>query len=132
MAGEFSEHGGESPKGTLIALAPRQRTFIENYYKTSSPSYGNSYKSALRAGYSISTAKNFQHLKPKWLSSDSIGIMQSLEPEALTLMLSAFASDESIKMGYRLRAIDMLMRASGMYAPQIQNNMQINIQNVLE
>jgi len=122
---------GVRPKGTLSPLAPRQEQFIANYFDADSPTFGNCYRSAVRAGYSEQTARNFMHLKPAWLS-ENIGNYAPLEPQQLLEKLSQIISSPTETTQNKLRAIDMMMKHRNMYMPSPMNNVQINIQNVLD
>lgn len=128
----ISKQVGVRPKGTLSALAPRQERFIAYYFDADSPTFGNCYRSALRAGYSEQTARNFMHLKPAWLSSENIGTPVPLEPQQLLEKLSEIISSPGETTQNKLHAIDMMMKHRSMYSPAALNSIQINIQNVLD
>lgn len=49
-------------------LDPRQQAFITGYMDPESPTYLNTYRSALAAGYKNEYAENIMSLMPKWLS----------------------------------------------------------------
>lgn len=122
---------GVHTKGTLSTLDPRQERFISSYFDVDSPTFGNCYQSAKKAGYSDQTARNLTHNKPSWLS-EKIGQLRTLEPEHLVLKLGQIINDPSETTQNKLKAIEMLMRHYRMYADGFQNNIRLNIQNVLE
>lgn len=47
---------------------PRQASFLAYYIDPKSETHGNAYKSALKAGFEETYAKNIMNLMPKWLS----------------------------------------------------------------
>lgn len=113
------------------ALDPRQELFIRSYFDANSNTFGNCYQSALTAGYSMETARNLMHNRPKWLS-EKLGQMQMLEPELLLAKLSAIIGDEKEVTTNKLRAIDMMMRHYKMFNSGSIYARTINIQNVLD
>lgn len=123
---------GVRPPST-IALDPRQEEFISLYLDTASVTFGNCYQSALKAGYSVETARNFMHNKPRWYS-EIIGQTQGVQPEHLLLKLTDIINDSNETTQNKLKAINMLMKHNRMY-PTPNNNIQlnrINIQTVLD
>lgn len=115
----------------ISALDPRQERFIDLYFNADSPTFGNCYQSALKAGYTVETAKNLTHNRPKWLS-EKLGQMHTIEPELLLLKLTNIINDSSEATQNKLRAIDMMMRHYRMFGVNSQTNVQINIESVLE
>lgn len=117
-------------ESALTVLDPRQELFIDSYFNVNSKTFGNCYKSAIKAGYSDLTARNLTHNKPTWLS-EKIGELKVMEPELLVLKLSQIINNSTETTANKLKAIDMLMKHNGMYGSTYQNNVQINIQDVL-
>lgn len=127
----FPTRRGESPKGTLTALDPRQDKFLELYFSVTSPTFGNCYQSAMRAGYTSETARNLTHNRPKWLS-EKLGQMQTMEPELLLLKLTGIINDRAETTQNKLRAIDMMMKHYQMFGTGNVLAVQLNIQSVLD
>lgn len=127
----FQNGRGESPKGTLSALDPRQDKFLGLYFDANSGTFGNCYQSAVRAGYSVETARNLMHNRPKWLS-EKLGQMQTMEPELLLLKLTGIINDQRETTQNKLRAIDMMMKHYQMFGTQNVTAVQLNIQSVLD
>jgi len=128
---EFEKGMGVRPPST-VALDPRQERFISLYLDTGSASFGNCYKSAIKSGYTVETARNFMHNKPKWYS-EIIGQIQ-VQPEHLILKLTDIINSPHETTQNKLKAIDMLMKHNGMY-PTPSHTLQlnrINIQSVLD
>lgn len=123
--------GGESPKGTHSALDPRQERFLEQYFSVTSPTFGNCYQSAMRAGYTSETARNLTHNRPKWLS-EKLGQMKTMEPELLLLKLSSIINDQEEATQNKLKAIDMMMKHYQMFGAANVTALQLNIQSVLD
>jgi hypothetical protein len=127
----IQEQAGGNPKGTLSPLAPRQRLFMEYYLNADSPSFGNCYASAVRAGYTDQTARNLMHLRPSWLS-ETIGQNTTLEPADLLARLAQIIDDRRETTTNKLRAIDMMMKHYQMFGAGNITAVQLNIQNVLD
>lgn len=127
----FQNGRGESPKGTLLPLDPRQEKFLNLYLSVTSPSFGNCYQSAMRAGYTNETARNLMHNRPKWLS-EKLGQMQTMEPELLLLKLTGIINDGAETTQNKLRAIDMMMKHYQMFGANNVLAVQLNIQSVLD
>lgn len=127
----FPARRGESPKGTLSPLDPRQEKFLDLYFSVTSPSFGNCYQSAMRAGYTSETARNLTHNRPKWLS-EKLGQMQTMEPELLLLKLTGIINDRAETTQNKLKAIDMMMKHYQMFGTANVMAVQLNIQSVLD
>jgi len=97
----------------IQTLTPRQSTYLQAYSSADSPTFGNAYKSAISAGYSIQTARNFNHLKPEWLS-ENIGKLATMQPDELMRELTAIIQSNTEPTIIRLKAIEMTMRAYSM------------------
>lgn len=131
MRSDFSTRRGEIPKGTLSTLDPRQEKFLDLYFSASSPSFGNCYQSAMRAGYTSETARNLTHNRPKWLS-EKLGQIQTMEPELLLLKLTGIINDRAETTQNKLRAINMMMKHYQMFGAANVTAFQLNIQSVLD
>lgn len=53
-----------------MILQPRQIRFLESYLDVESETFGNVYRSALRAGYDEKYAQNISGQMPNWLSEN--------------------------------------------------------------
>jgi hypothetical protein len=95
---------------------PRQNAYIQAYTTPSSPSFGNSYRSALVAGYSDQTARNLTHLQPEWLSANIGQIVQPIQPDELMTVLTDVIHDDMEPTIIRLKAVELTMRAYNMLA----------------
>jgi hypothetical protein len=94
-------------------LSPRQYAYVEAYARPESGTFGNAYQSALKAGYSQTTARNITHLKPGWLS-DNIGQLTHIQPEDIMQELTNIIRSDTEPTIVRLKAIEMTMRAYSM------------------
>ena len=122
--------GGVRPT-SISALDPRQERFIDLYFNSDSVTFGNCYKSAQKAGYSLETARNLTHNRPKWLS-EKLGQMQTMEPELLLLNLPEIINSPLEDTRNKLKAIDMMMKHYQMFGKKTFIASQINIQSVLD
>ncbi len=94
-------------------LTPQQNTYVQQYTDPRSTTFGNSYQSAIRSGYSNLTARNLTHLKPKWLS-ESIGNIRAISPEQITEALTAIIYSDSEPTIIKLRALELMMKNHNM------------------
>lgn len=101
------------------------------YLDADSPTFGNCYGSAVRAGYSEQTARNLMHLRPAWLS-ETIGQNVTFEPADLLAKLAQIIDDRNESTQNKLRAIDMMMKHYQMFGPTSITAVQLNIQSVLD
>ncbi len=82
-------------KTKVTALTPRQSKYLHGYHEPSSSTFGNSYHSALAAGYSIQTARNFNHLKPAWLSGNIEQMAATaIAPDKIMAVLTGIIHDD--------------------------------------
>lgn len=123
------EVGVGPPSST--ALDPRQERFIDSYFNVDSATFGNCYQSAIKSGYTVETARNLTHNRPKWLS-EKLGQMHSIEPELLLLKLTTIINHPNEATQNKLKAIDMMMKHYQMFGGKNNNLKVINIQSVLD
>lgn len=115
-------------------LDPRQKRFIDYYLDSKSESFANCYQSAIRAGFSDQTARNLTHNKPKWYS-EIIGQTAGAEPEHLMIKLTDIMNDPNESTQNKLKAMDLLMKAKGMYQTKNHNILElrkITIESILD
>lgn len=127
---EIQIREGVSPT-SKAALDPRQVKFIDLYFNADSITFGNCYQSAIKAGYSIETARNLTHNRPRWLS-EKLGQMQVMEPELLLLKLTTIINNPSEITQNKLKAIDMMMKHYHMFGASSITQVRVNIQSVLD
>ena len=130
----FPKGAGVRPNGTLLGLDPRQREFLGHYLNADSPTFGNCYQPAMRAGYTDQTARNLMHLRPAWLS-ETIGQNTKFQPEDLLAKLGEIINDRGETTQNKLRAIDMMMKHYQMFgagASITAIGVKLNIQSVLD
>ena len=99
----------------VTVLSPRQIAYMRAYTEPISPSFGNSYQSAVYAGYSRQTAKNFMSLNRQWLS-ENIRQLAVIKPEELMQELAGIIQSNTEPTIIRLKAIELNMRAYSMFA----------------
>ncbi|USN96465.1 MAG: hypothetical protein H6797_05375 [Candidatus Nomurabacteria bacterium] len=95
------------------SLTPKQSAYIQAYASPDSASFGNSYQSALLAGYSFQTARNMTHLRPEWLS-ENIGQMAVIKPQEIMQELTTVIHNENEPTIIRLKAMELSMKAYSM------------------
>jgi phage terminase small subunit len=98
-------------------LSPKQNKFITLYTDSQNMTFGNSYQSALQAGYSDVTARNITHLNPKWLS-ESIGNIQAIKPEQITQVLTSVIYNDNEPTYIKLKALELMMKHHNMLKQQ--------------
>jgi len=101
--------------GNQWQATERQVKFIEGYMDPKSDTFGNSYQSALKAGFSESYAMNI--MKPSvgldWVKQ-AYNIMR-LEPDHLKMSLTKIITDNFAKDSDKISAIKLLGQEQGMF-----------------
>lgn len=117
---------------TVTALTPRQSAFVHAYSNPDSPTFSNTYKSALAAGYSEQSARNFTPKRNAWMS-DIVGEMAenaAISPEQIMATLTDIIHDDMEPTIIKLKAIEMTMRAYNMLVQQRDNSPKVVTLNV--
>lgn len=100
----------------LIKLKPKQRLAIDNWLKPDSDTFGNLYRSCIKAGFKPSYALNVTHLKPQWLS-DTIERTQ-LNTEHIKQGVQQLATNPNVNSrspaDTNLKAYELLGKYAGM------------------
>lgn len=108
----------------------RQRNFIEAYFNPESPTYGNAYESATKAGFSKSTARV--------ITTNAKGLHWI--QEAKQLYSSTYSPAHIIK-GFehitqtaradrdKIQALDRLAKIHGMYIERVEQNVNVKFTN---
>lgn len=112
---QITPTGDNPPTTKPIKLKPKQRRVLEAYLNPKSDTFGNLYKSCIKAGFSNSYALNIAHLNPSWLSESieqthllSDHIKQGVQKIATGEINSKSVDDT------RLKAYEMLGKWAGM------------------
>ncbi len=100
-------------------LTTRQAAYLRGYTDPMSPSFGNSYRSALSSGYSDTTARNITHLMPAWLS-ENIGKLSTILPDEIMTVLTVIYDDNEPTI-IRLKALELSMKAHSMLTQKKSN-----------
>ena len=102
-------------QGNQWQATERQLKFIDSYMDPKSDTFGNSYQSALKAGFSESYASNI--MKPsvglEWVKQ-AYNIMK-LEPDHLKMSLAKIITDDFSKDSDKISAIKLLGQEQGMF-----------------
>ena len=115
-----------------IKLKPKQKLAIENWLEPTSDTFGNLYKSCLKAGFSPSYSLNISSSKPLWLSEN---IDQTiLDPEHIKQGIYKIATgriDSRSVDDTRLKAYELLGRYAGLDNQGKGNVTVVNVQPIL-
>lgn len=105
----------ELATGNQWQATERQMKFIDSYMDPKSDTFGNSYQSALKAGFSETYASSI--MKPsvglEWVKQ-AYNIMK-LEPDHLKMSLTKIITDELAKDSDKIAAIKLLGQEQGMF-----------------
>jgi hypothetical protein len=105
----------ELSQGNQWQATERQMKFIDAYMSPKSSTFGNSYQSALTAGFSETYAANI--MKPSvgldWVKQ-AYNIMR-LEPDHLKMSLAKIITDEYAKDSDKISAIKLLGQDQGLF-----------------
>ncbi len=109
----------ESEQANQWTVTPKQQRFVEYWLSSNSISFGNAYKSAIRAGYSHHYAKviTAQHTNLLWVR-DARRRLVHMQPDHITYQLQELAMNAS-ETSVRLTALDKLARIHGMYTRKL-------------
>jgi phage terminase small subunit len=116
----------------VTALTPRQSAFLRAYSSPDSPSFGNTYQSALAAGYSTQTARNFTPKRTAWMS-DIVGQMAentAITQEQIMTRLTEIINDPTEPTIIKLKSIELTMKAYNMLAQRRETAPKVVTLNV--
>ena len=99
--------------------SPKNKLFMEYYLNPTSETFGNVFRSGIKAGFSKTYATNMLNVAPKWLLS----YIEKTEftPEHLNQLLQKLAlkaNDSRSPDDTRLKAIELMMKSKGMIDKQ--------------
>lgn len=111
-------------------LTKRQRTFMELWLgNPANPTYGNAYQSALKAGFSKSTANiitsNARGLK--WVQDGKL-LYSSLEPEHIYLGIQKIALTSQYDRD-KLKALELMAKIRGMTIDRSESSVTVKFVN---
>lgn len=113
-------------KPKAMKLKPKQRETISNWLDPNSPTYGNLYQSAIKAGFKRTYALNLSHLRPSWLSET----LENAQLEAEHIkqgiqQLAMQAPDSRSPDDTRLKAYELLAKITGLIDSKHQTNVTL-------
>ena len=122
----FSE---SSEQGNQWITTPRQDKFIELWLTPGSDTFGNAYKSAIKAGFSKFYAHKITAKSTglEWVGANR-SMLTSLKPEHINQSLQELAMS-SPRTSDRLRALDMLAKLQGLYTHTSNRDIDITFSN---
>ena len=122
--------------GLISDLTSQQQLFLDLYFDTKSPTFGNAYQSAIASGYSDNYARQILNIGNNWITEnnrlrnlDTEHILQGIQDLALSASRSKSPDDT------RLKAYELLARVKGMLIErkQIQHQMlKLDLTGVLD
>jgi len=120
----------DSTQANQWTVTPKQQSFVEYWLSSDSTSFGNAYKSAIRAGYSHHYAKviTSQHTNLLWVR-EARRMLVTLQPDHITYQLQKIAMNAS-DISDRLSALDKLARIHGMYTHRLDSTSYTIINSV--
>lgn len=104
-----------TPKKRAKRLKPKQQLALDYWMNSDSDTFGNLYKSCLKAGFRPSYALNIANLNPNWLSENID--LQQLNPEHIKQGVQRIATGDINSRSVddtRLKAYELLGRYAGM------------------
>lgn len=105
----------KTPKQLIWKNSPKQQLFIEYWLTPTSETFGNSYRSALKAGFKSTYAYNIMNVTPKWLLSSIDRLdMQDEHIKAGIQQIALAAPNSRSPDDTRLKAYETLGKIRGM------------------
>lgn len=128
----------ESDQGQSLLPAPptrikrpnrRQKKFIEAYLDPTTDTFGNTYQSAIRAGFSDSTARvlTANSRNTPWIT-DFKRLLTTLEPEHIYIGMQQIALTGKQDRD-RLRALELLAKVQGMFVDRTTTEVSVTFKN---
>lgn len=115
-------------------LKPKQKLTIEYWFDRQSETFGNLYRSAVKAGFRPSYALNITSLKPSWLY-ETIESTLKLEQEHIIQGVQAIATDKHVNSkspaDTNLKALELLGNWSGLGSSSNTTNITV-VQPILD
>lgn len=109
---------------------PKQQSFLEYYFEPKSNTYGNVYKSAIKAGYSDSHARTLTRKKNKNMWLQEYLAKQELSPEHIIAGITSIATNPSAQDKDKLKGYELLAKLQGMMIDK-SITATVNIEQVL-
>lgn len=123
----------ESPPTKPKKLKPKQKLTIDNWLSPDSETFGNLYRSAIKAGFKHTYALNLTSLKPLWLSETLD--QQILDPEHIKQGVQAIATNPNLDSrspaDTNLKAYELLGRYAGLDNNGKGNTVNLFVQPIL-
>lgn len=113
------------------AGTPEQEKFLVLYLDPKSQSFGNAYVSAMEAGFSESYARVVASPSVNRLWVQEARDLVKLGPEHVVQALQELALDTDNRPSDRIRALELVGKASGMFAER-HVNLNVNIEQALK
>lgn len=114
--------------GKKVRIRLKHRLFMDYYFNPAhKDTFGNTYQAAKRAGFKDSYARMLPSLKPQWYT-DLLAEMSTFEPEHIYRGFQDVAVNAA-KDSDRLKALEMMGKAKGMFIDRVQNDVRVEFIN---
>lgn len=112
---------------------PMQEKYLILFLDPSSPTFGNSYQSAMEAGFQESYARiiSAPSVNRLWIkeAGDYLNLVK-MGPEHIAAKLQQLALDDTNKASDQIKALEVIARLQGLFVEKRQN-VNINIEQAL-
>lgn len=109
-----------------MPLTKKQLRYVENFYDPKSETFGDSYKSAVAAGFGKTYATRIMYKNPMWLQ-DARKRLKFFSTDHIYYSLQevALAGDNRDK----LKALELMGKAQGMFVDRQQRDVHVTFTN---
>ncbi len=121
-------------KKYLYKPSKKNDLFMEYWVTPTSETFGNVFKSGLRAGFSRSYSKNLLNIAPQWLLTyiDRLDLPTELIKQGIyDIALNTNMSNSRSPNDTKLKAYEILSDIHGMIGKSKGNNVNITVQPIL-
>lgn len=109
---------------------PRQQMFLENYFTPESETFGNVFRSAIKAGYRESYARSLTRKQNNQLWLAEYLQNTKLTPEHITSGITNIATNDKYKASDRLKAYELLGKLQGLFVDK-SITAHVNIEQII-
>ena len=127
---EAADKTHKAIKEKKIKLNKRQYNFIDNWLVPTSPTFANAYAAAIEAGFSKSYARIItgNALGLEWVQEAKKNLV-GYEPEHIYRAFQGVASDPKAQHRDKLKALELMGKARGMFIDRVQSDVQVRFVN---
>lgn len=114
----------------LMTTKDKRRLFISLFYNEDSPTFGNSFASAMASGFKPATAWNLTSRKPSWWREAQRKNTATYTPEHIVYGIQHVAKNSKHDMA-KLKAYEMLGKLQGMFVDRSVTQVDISYTNAV-